>query len=383
MADNIIELARAELANIRANSDPLDMVDFNNGFIFEDDQEEEKGSKISFSSASKLAENASPPTYLINKILEIDSHGILAGASQAFKSFMALELAYCLATGSEFFEYKTFHSHKVIYVCGEGHGALGRRLRALSIVKNGLAENLLIMDQKMFLDIDADVDALSLEIQKMRPSLVIFDTFSSMNSRTNENDNSEVGAVLAKIQRSIANGFTSSLIVHHFGKDAERGVRGAYAFQGNTDFVMIMEREADKGMGCKLSSIKMKDSETFDDIHCIARHVDLGLMNQDGSNSTSLVLDLVSDNLDQFRPEKNAKFNELNSIFYKAFIQCLEDDPISFGDKIGVKRKYFCVLAKNMVGKNSEYIRVSLSKYINSGIFEEIPLKINNILVLK
>ena len=43
-----------------------------------------------------MADNATAPEYLINDILETDSHGVLAGASQAFKTFADLRMVFFL-----------------------------------------------------------------------------------------------------------------------------------------------------------------------------------------------------------------------------------------------------------------------------------------------
>lgn len=244
---------------------------------------------LKWSSGDDLADNAKAPDYLINDILEADSHGILLGASMTFKSFLALELAHCICTGSAFFEHEVFATGKVLYICGEGRGALERRIKALKIVKGGFNNNLMVLDTPINIDGSVNMASLSELINTHTPYLVIFDTFGSLNGGTNENDNSEVGKVLNLVKETCRNGKTSSLIVHHLGKDENRGGRGAVSFKTNVDFLFDMRRTPDT-MTATLSCVKMKDGDNFADIYMNAHVVELGLIRQDGKVTTSLIL---------------------------------------------------------------------------------------------
>jgi len=237
--------------------------------------------------ADKMADNATAPVYLINKIIEADSHGLLAGGSMAFKTFVDLRLAYSICTGVDFFGHQVFNQGKVLYICGEGKGALSRRMKALKIVEGDFLGNLLVLEQHMTIDNAVSMAELMLEVQRLSPVFVIFDTFSSLVSGIDENSNSEVARALKLIKETCAG--SSSLIVHHYGKDATRGSRGAGAFKANVDFELSLVREPDT-MNTVLSCVKMKDGELFSDINLTAHIVDLGLVGQDGHNSCSLVL---------------------------------------------------------------------------------------------
>jgi len=314
---------------------------------------------LTFSCADSMADTATAPNYLINRFLETDSHGILAGASMAFKSFMALAIAHSICNGVDFFGHKSFGAHKVVYVCGEGRGALSRRMRAVKIVHGGFNDNLLVLDGKIRIDNEDDIRALNIHIQRIRPALVIFDTFSSMNSNTNENDNSEVASALGVIHRNLSNGFTSSMIVHHFGKDEERGIRGASAFTANSDFIMLMKREDMDSMEVVLKSSKTKDGDNMDEITAIARVVELGIVAQDGTSSTSLILDNV-DIKKRGRPELN------NDILDHAYGVAINDEPVDTNMGIGVKRAYFVMIAISLMTQNPSSKRVIITNYINN-----------------
>lgn len=244
---------------------------------------------LNWDDGDTLADNATAPQFLINDILEIDSHGILAGASMAFKTFADLRMVYSVCTGADFFGHTVFNTGKVLYVCGEGKGALSRRLKALKLTESDFKGNLLVLRQSIRIDNKSDMARLRKAILEIDPVFVVFDTFASLISETDENSPSAVGNALRLIKETCRNGRASSLIVHHYGKDATKGMRGASNFVNDVDFAFDMVR-ATGSMITTLSCKKMKDGEGFEDIHMEAEVVDLGIVRQDGKPTTSLVL---------------------------------------------------------------------------------------------
>jgi hypothetical protein len=245
--------------------------------------------KLSFSSADDMAISAKAPDFLINDILETDSHGVIFGGSQSFKTFDVIAMAHSICTGNAFMGHEVFKTGKVIYICGEGKGALSRRFKALQITEGSFNGNLIVLNESIAIDSITAMQALKEAIQEINPVLVVFDTFSTLATGTSENDNNAVASTLGIVKDTCTTGICSSIIVHHTGKDASRGTRGAYAFEGNTDFLIEMERVPDS-MNTVMKSKKMKDGENFSDIYMIAHVVELGLIRQDGKMTTSLIL---------------------------------------------------------------------------------------------
>jgi hypothetical protein len=149
--------------------------------------------------------------------------------------------------------------------------------------------NLLVLDNHLMIDSTVDMSMLKIEIDKYNPILVIFDTFGSLVGNTDENSASDVGRALRLVKETCRNGTTSSMIVHHYGKDGSKGMRGSIAFKANTDFEFSLERQAST-MITVMECVKMKDGENFYPIAMEAHIVDLGLVRQDGNTSTSLVI---------------------------------------------------------------------------------------------
>lgn len=248
------------------------------------------------------------PHFLINDILESDAHGLIIGKSQSFKSFFVLKLAHSICTGKDFLGHKVFNTGKVLYISGEGQGALSRRIKALQIKDGDFNNNLLCITDIGNINDKDTMEVLKEQINEIKPALVIFDTFASLVNDVDENSSSQVSKVLKLIKETCRNGYTSSIIVHHHGKDDSRGARGASSFGSDSDFVFELKRDSDlENMTSTVKCEKMKDGELFKPFSFIARVVELGLPRQDGKETTSLVIEDTD-----YKPVSNNKAKSLN-----------------------------------------------------------------------
>ena len=68
--------------------------------------------------------------WLIKDVMESKSIGMLFGAPASAKSFIAMDIAFCIATGIDWNGNKTKHGN-VVYLAGEGSNGLGMRFKAL------------------------------------------------------------------------------------------------------------------------------------------------------------------------------------------------------------------------------------------------------------
>jgi hypothetical protein len=80
-------------------------------------------------------------SWLVQGLLETDSFSCLFGDPGAGKSFLAIELAACVATGTPFYGLEVKHPGPVIYLAGEGRTGLVRRFRAWSIARRVPLDN--------------------------------------------------------------------------------------------------------------------------------------------------------------------------------------------------------------------------------------------------
>ena len=187
------------------------------------------------------------PVELINGFVPSGGLAVLAGAPGTGKSFTALSWAAAIAEGAQWFGHAARQA-PVVYVLGEGWRLFGRRIEAWEMV-NGrpIPENLWFLDGKAFgLDLkdEATVQQLIADLVHVQPGLVILDTFSTLAKVINENDNAEVAAVISNANRIVQATGATALLIHHLTKSTG-SVRGASAFVGNADTVVIAAKDTD------------------------------------------------------------------------------------------------------------------------------------------
>jgi len=86
---------------------------------------------ISLISAADL--NSKPITsnnWLIDKVLPLQSYGFLFGEPGCGKSFVALDMAFCISQGIDWHEQEVDEG-AVIYIAGEGLSQIHKRVKAL------------------------------------------------------------------------------------------------------------------------------------------------------------------------------------------------------------------------------------------------------------
>lgn len=196
------------------------------------------------SSAEMQATAHARPQELIEGVLPSASVTVLAGAPGLGKSFVALSWAAAIAEGSSWFGQKVRQA-SVAYVLGEGWGSFGTRLDAWEAANGRPMSDALHFVNGVPLGIDLidrnTVNRLISQLRWINPGLVIFDTFSMLARVGNENDNAEVAAVMANVNAIVQATGATVVLIHHVTKTT-RSVRGAGAFVGNTDTVIIADR---------------------------------------------------------------------------------------------------------------------------------------------
>ena len=291
-----------------------------------------------------LAADAKPARYLVDGILEEDAHGILGGASMTYKSFLVKRLAYSLCSGAPFAGREVYKAGAVVYVCGEGQGAINRRLKALLIKLGKPKHPIHVITSGVSLTCPDSMGRLLERIKPLKPVLVIFDTFASLSGGIEENSNSEVGEALNRVRDTCRVAGASSLIVHHFGKNAEQGFRGASAFTNNVDYALLAHRRgAEDSRESGLTCHKMKDGEHFKEIFFKADIVQLGIYDQKGKESTSLILEHdVNGVSNKPLTQDEIMLRELKHLQSKAPITSTTDDPtwISWKDWRAAAQEY-------------------------------------------
>lgn len=208
-----------------------------------------------------------PIVWLVHDYLEQSALAVLFGPRGKGKSFLALDLACCVATGKPFHGLEV-QQGAVFYSAGEGLQGLARRVRAWSLHNAISLDKVPLYISKGAAELDHSTQAarvaetiqLLVEAYGQIPALIIIDTFAR-NFGDDENSAADVGHFIREVDRHLRRNWNASvLILHHSGKDGERGARGSSALKGAVDVEYELSRNAKEGL-ITLTARKMKDAE--------------------------------------------------------------------------------------------------------------------------
>jgi phage/plasmid primase-like uncharacterized protein len=201
-----------------------------------------------------------PPPMLVKKLVPLDGICFIGGQSGAGKTFIAVYLAVMLASGGVFFGHKVVERVGVAIFAAEGASTIASRVTVarnhdahgeiLPIAWLGAVPNLAdAKEVKAMVQRLRAVDARFRATHGVRLGAVICDTLAASFSLNDENDNSEAAkAIRAMKTMSDALGVVV-LPVHHFGKTAETGLRGASAWRAGCDTVLSVLADRDQTTG--------------------------------------------------------------------------------------------------------------------------------------
>jgi AAA domain len=178
---------------------------------------------------------------------------------------------------------RSVNAGDVVYLFSEGTTGLSQRYKAL--VQHHGVSPLYFKAVPVSIDIanpgTTDTFIHAVEATGLKPGLVVIDTLSTNFGNQDENDTKAMVAFVRGCDR-IRRHFPGSavLVIHHIGKDAAKGLRGAYALTANVHTVMMLKAIGAAGR-LVLSNTKQKDGAKFNEIH--VRRVVVELDNDDSS----------------------------------------------------------------------------------------------------
>jgi hypothetical protein len=212
------------------------------------------------------------PTWLVAGIIPAGL-AVLYGAPGAYKSFVALDWALCVATGRPWHGHAVEGGH-VVYVAAEGAGGLARRVGAWA-EHHGvggddlgrihfLAEAVNLLD-----DVQVERTKKTLATLPEPPALLVVDTAARSMVGGDENSARDLGLFIAAIDGQRVG---TRLVVHHAGKTGG-DERGSSALRGAADVMARVDRK-EQSPRVELSCDKPpKDGEAWATITLDARQV--------------------------------------------------------------------------------------------------------------
>jgi hypothetical protein len=209
-----------------------------------------------------------PVEWLIHGILPRKAFTALYGPPGSFKSFIALDMAEAIATGRPWMGNEVEKQGAVLYICGEGFGGMGARIKACQIHhKTPKGAPIYVIRHQLNLRSSAeDFNALMMAVVHLVETtgiefqLLIIDTLARAFGGGNENDSDAMGSFITsmgKIQEFLA---CALMVLHHSGKDLAKGLRGHSSLLGAVDTQLEILRFEDQAKGI-ISLTKQKDGQ--------------------------------------------------------------------------------------------------------------------------
>jgi len=185
---------------------------------------------------SQLLSKPYKSNWLIKGHMEQGSIDMLFGAPASAKSFIAMDIAFCIAAGIDWNGNDTVQG-KVVYLAGEGHSGIAKRFKALEI-KYGMTTNDIFFSELPASLMDP-INAQSVfdAINKVcsTPSLIVIDTLHRNFGSGDENSARDFGIFLNTITLLIHHLGAAVLLVHHSGHGSDDRARGSSSMRAAMD----------------------------------------------------------------------------------------------------------------------------------------------------
>jgi hypothetical protein len=281
-------------------------------------------------------------------LLYLPGESVLYSPPKLAKTFWAIDLAECVASGQPFMG-RDVHQGPVVFVVAEGVGGIGARVQAWhdfhgragsyveAVTFITVAINLL--DQKM-------VDGLCAFLKDRGAVLTIVDTLARCTPGMEENSARDMGDVVEALDliRNATGGHV--LVVHHAGKDVERGMRGSSALLGAVDTVIKLSGDSN-AIRCAVTD--QKDAEAPAPWYCHLQPVGSSAVIEQTSGTGMLtdidrnILDVGRSLADEHRTagrwqkaaEEDHRITE--STFYKRLRVLRNDGRVAGGGERGAR----------------------------------------------
>lgn len=180
------------------------------------------------------------------------------GPSGHYKSFVAADMARAVCTGEQWFGHETSKG-KVLYVCAEGVQGFRARIRAIEGYKQlGRLEELTIVRRAVQIGGPEWAEFIEI-IAEGGYVMVVVDTQARTTVGRKENDNTEMGEVVAALDELIEATGVGVVMIHHSGKGEAQDGRGASAIKGALQSQIRVTKR--KGLTVEVVATKQKDHE--------------------------------------------------------------------------------------------------------------------------
>ena len=289
-------------------------------------------------------------TYIIKNWIAENSISVVYGPSNVGKSFFCMSLAYHIAAGQEWIGNKIKRG-SVLYLATEGGRAFENRLYALH-EKHGFNDVSLAVRPSPINLYDADEDIAKIEAimaeigRRMEPvTVLVIDTLARATAgQMDENNNSEMSRLIAGLDAIRERTGVHIMLVHHSGKDASKGARGASALRAACDTEIELSFDEETRVRTARAT-KQRDMETGAEINFILQVVELGEDADGDQVTTCIIREATREEMEEAQSD-NKPTGKNQKLFVKCFQQ-LRGERVGSPNPAGAgwpePRKFWCM----------------------------------------
>lgn len=200
-----------------------------------------------FLSLAEMLSEPVAPDWLLDGFLTSDTLAMLYGESTAMKSFVALDMGLCVASGTSWHGAKVSRPGPVAYVAAEGGVGMRKRIRAWATEhKLKTPVPFFTLPEPAALPDGPDMDALVLGLEEIAAQhgplrLVVLDTLARTFGGLDENSSQHMGMYVAALDRLRLTFKCAVLVIHHTGLADPRRARGSSVLRAALDWEMSLE----------------------------------------------------------------------------------------------------------------------------------------------
>ena len=200
---------------------------------------DDHGATLPVVRAADLAEEHDTDKWLVASLWARAAVGILGGAPKCCKSWLALELALSVASGSPCLGRFAVEDAGgvMLYMAEDSAAVVKARLLALC-ANRGLSLDTVPIDvitaPSVRIDRERDQARLAATVRRAAPRLLVLDPFVRLHS-VDENDAGQVSALLGYLRALQRELDVAVLVVHHARKNGGSGGQAGQSLRGSSD----------------------------------------------------------------------------------------------------------------------------------------------------
>lgn len=248
--------------------------------------------------------------YLIDGVIVEDAMGEIFGTSGHHKTFLILQMLFCIAHGIPFHG-REVKQGKVVYMAGEGHSGLKKRLNALCEYYD------VELDRKAFLVPDISLNLMDEDsvkefgvylATKGEIKMLVIDTLVSYTNGMDMNGDVHWNSIKYNIVQYIKPYVQTVSWITHTGLKEQKRAKGSSQRYADSDYVLQVQKS---NTNTSLIYHKNKDRELSNPIKFIMKHVGDSLVPVQNVTASltkkeKMVMDLLGKDIVTYNEFKNA-----------------------------------------------------------------------------